>query len=344
MFFYLHLHSYRIEDSLRGVIVSAPDYESLKMIHTARRLYRNKYLSTSEKQDLSRRFAEGYKQLLLMTRGNPPQRYVFPKSLFLKSHAMYICCAHVENHTLHHFDSWLDLQERLKNYQKELDDLGIRDFQVPGLISSKTDSDGDVVLREMKLPFRIAELLLLFSVSLIPGLLLNVPVGLIAHQWALWRRKKALAKSKVKVKGMDVMLTEKVLLCIVLVPTLWVSYGLALYFFTNIDLPTLSFFIYSFPLFSYMGIVTTEAGMVDLKHIRPILKRLFPSAKRRMMKLPEERKRLQKDLREFIKNIGPSLGDVYSNKELDWADFQQTLRQERRSGSVDLTTEKTKHE
>lgn len=66
----------RIEDSLRSVLVSAPDYKTLKIIHTARRLYRNKYISTSEKQDLSRRFAEGYKQLLLMTSGNPPQRYV----------------------------------------------------------------------------------------------------------------------------------------------------------------------------------------------------------------------------------------------------------------------------
>ena len=64
----------RIEDSLRGVIVSAPDYQSLKLIHTARRLYRNKYMSTFEKQDLSRRFAEGYKKLLLMK--DLPKRYV----------------------------------------------------------------------------------------------------------------------------------------------------------------------------------------------------------------------------------------------------------------------------
>lgn len=314
------------------------------MIHTARRLYRNKYLSTSEKQDLSRRFAEGYKQLLLMTRGNPPQRYVHFARLHFCMRLECVKVVDVSYTNFVMFCSWLDLQERLNNYQKELDDLGIRDYQVPGLISTQSESDGDVVLREMRLPFRIAELLLLFSVSLIPALLLNVPVGIIAHWWALWRRKKALARSRVKIKGLDVMLTEKVLLCIVLVPTLWVSYGLALYSFTNVDLPTLSFFIYSFPLFSYMGIVTTEAGMVDLKHIKPILKRLFPSARKRMMKLPQERKQLQKELREFIKKIGPSLGDVYSNKELDWADFQQAVRQEKRSGSMDLTNEKKKDE
>jgi len=285
----------RIEDSLRSVIVSAPDYKTLKMIHTARRLYRDKYMSSSEKQDLSRRFAEGYKQLLLMTQGNPPQ-------------------------------SWLDLQERLRDYQKELDELGIRDYQVPGLVSEQTDTEADQLLRLMRIPFRIAELLLLLLVSLIPGLFLNAPVGIIAHYWAIWRRKKALAGSKVKIKGMDVMLTEKVLLCIVLVPTLWISYGLSLYCFSDIDLPTLALFFYSFPLFSYMGIVTSEAGMVELKDLKPFLKRLFPSTKRRMMKLPAVRKKLQADLRDFIRMIGPSLGDVYSEKKLNWADFQQNMR------------------
>ena len=63
----------RISDSMRSVIVSAPDYQTLKIIHTARRLYRSKYMTHSEKQDLSRRFAEGYKRLLLMTQGNPPE-------------------------------------------------------------------------------------------------------------------------------------------------------------------------------------------------------------------------------------------------------------------------------
>lgn len=67
------LYNYRVTDNMRGVIVSAPDYDSLQIIHTARRLYRSGIPTSSEKQDLSRRFAEGYKKLLLMTDGNPPQ-------------------------------------------------------------------------------------------------------------------------------------------------------------------------------------------------------------------------------------------------------------------------------
>ena len=102
------------------------------------------------------------------------------------------------------------LQERIKNYQKELDELGIRDYQVPALLSQREETDGDVVLREMRLPFRIAELILLVAVSFIPALFLNLPVGLIARLNANRRRKQILATSSVKIKGMDVLLSEKV--------------------------------------------------------------------------------------------------------------------------------------
>ena len=102
------------------------------------------------------------------------------------------------------------LQERIKNYQKELDELGIRDYQVPALLSQTEETDGDIVLREMRLPFRIAELILLVLVSLIPALFLNLPVGLIARLNANRKRKQIMAERNVKVKGMDVLLSEKV--------------------------------------------------------------------------------------------------------------------------------------
>lgn len=65
------------------------DYDTLEIIHTARRLYRREKgpMDTSEKQELSRRFAEGYRRLLLMTDGKPPPE-------------------------------WLDLQRRLIEYRK----------------------------------------------------------------------------------------------------------------------------------------------------------------------------------------------------------------------------------
>ena len=65
----------RIQDSMKSVIVSTPDYETLQLIHTARRLYQRNGLRGKEKQDLARRFAAGYNRLLMIAEGDPPERY-----------------------------------------------------------------------------------------------------------------------------------------------------------------------------------------------------------------------------------------------------------------------------
>ena len=63
----------RIQDSMKSVIVSAPDYDALQIIHTARRLYQRRGLQGKEKQDMARRFSEGYKMLSYMVEGDPPE-------------------------------------------------------------------------------------------------------------------------------------------------------------------------------------------------------------------------------------------------------------------------------
>jgi glycerol-3-phosphate O-acyltransferase/dihydroxyacetone phosphate acyltransferase len=100
------------------------------------------------------------------------------------------------------------------------------------------------------------------------------------------------------------MLTEKVVFCLVVVPTLWVLYGVLLLSLTDLDGPTVALILMTMPLFAYIGIVVTDAGMVDLKDLRPYFMRLFPSARKRLAVLPERRKKLQADLRAFIKSIG----------------------------------------
>ncbi|KAL3894160.1 MAG: hypothetical protein SGARI_007827, partial [Bacillariaceae sp.] len=82
----------RIKDAMRSVIVARPDYDSLQIVHTARRLYQRSVMYGKEKQDLLRRFALGYQ--ILMNSNDPP----------------------VE---------WSDLQKRISAYRRELRDLGI---------------------------------------------------------------------------------------------------------------------------------------------------------------------------------------------------------------------------
>jgi len=291
----------KIEDGMKSVIVTAPDYDSLQVIHAARRLWQREELVGSKKQNLTKRFAEGYKQLLLQAKGEPPKE-------------------------------WLDLNNRIASYQKELSELGIRDYQVSGIdrekneINSVEDVDGDTFLRGMRLPYQICYIIFLMLMASIPFVFLNLPVGLIARIYAEKGRIKALAKSKVKIKAEDVLMTEKTILCIVLVPTFWIIYGVSLKLFTNIDGPAISLCLFCMPLFSYMSIMWAEAGMIEVKDLRPYIMRLFPSARRRIAALPMVRKELSGDLGAFIKEIGPSLGDLYYSENLDWSEIQSRSR------------------
>ena len=172
--------------------------------------------------------SEGYKRMLLQTKGDPPKE-------------------------------WKVLQDRLLAYQKELDELGIRDYQVVGLdheqyeLGSETEGHTKVetFLYRLNVFGHIVHLVLISTLACLPSLLLNLPVGLVARKYANYKRKKALAASKVKVLGYDVVLSERVVCSIVLVPTLWMIYGLLLVVFTDFDWPTLAVCFTCFPLFSY---------------------------------------------------------------------------------------------
>ena len=295
-----------VETNMRSVIVSAPDYETLELIHTARRLYQRKSvrsMETMERQNMTRRFVEGYKRLLLKTDGNPPPE-------------------------------WLQLQSRISAYRNELKDLGIKDYQVPALKEEHLDEEivienvnSDKLIRFFQIGYNIAQNLTLILVSAVPILLLNLPVGILAGLYSERRRKKALAHSKVKIKGFDVMLTEKVIFCLVMVPALWITYGLLLIFATNWERPTIFLAMMSMPIFAYIGIVATEAGIIEWYFdIRPYIMRLFPSARKRLAALPSTRTALQADLRAFIKTIGPELGEIYYGTNLDWTKIQEQTK------------------
>jgi len=288
----------RIEVSMRSVIVSVPDYETLQVIHAARRLYRQDGAdeTAAQRQDMGRRFAEGYKRILLQTKGDPPEE-------------------------------WLSLQRRLLVYQKELNQLGIRDYQVAGLdheeveIGCDTQVKTETVLHRMKILGHICHLLAISALASLPAMLLNFPVGMASRIYSNRRRKVALAASKVKVKAYDVMLSERVLCCIILVPSLWMLYGLLLFSFTSLDGPSLAFCVACFPIFSYWSIMATESGMVDLKDLKPYVMRMIPSARKRLTALPATRQALQVDLRRMIRKIGPSLGTIYYEKEVSWKEI-----------------------
>lgn len=75
------------------------------------------------------------------------------------------------------------------------------------------------------------------------------------------------------------------------------------------------------------GVHAAESGMVDVKDLRPYVMKLIPSARKRLAALPATRKALRDDLRAQIRKIGPSLGNLYFDKELNWAEItRETTR------------------
>lgn len=137
-------------------------------------------------------------------------------------------------------------------------------------------------------------------------LLCDLQVGLIARVWSSREQKKALAASRVKIEAKDVVMSKKITLSIVLVPTLWVVYAALLLTLSTLRPATVALLFFCCPLFSYIGVMATEAGMVDAKDLKPVLMRFMPSARKRMETLPAERAQLQRDVRTFIHKVRTS--------------------------------------
>jgi glycerol-3-phosphate O-acyltransferase/dihydroxyacetone phosphate acyltransferase len=284
-----------VEDGMRSVIVTAPNYNELLLIHTARRLYQRSSTgqTTEQKQDLARRFSAGFRMI------KDKYRQRLPGDL-------------------------QDAKQRLEDYSSTLSHWGIYDYQV-----------GNLQLPYSKLLYTFVHGLFIMVVATIPTLILNAPVGMAAKFWAQAQAKKALAKSKVKIDGRDVLLSNKIVFCIMGIPLLWVSYAVLLYMYFQWELRTIILAFLCMPIASYIGVRSAEAGMVDLKDLRPAFLRLLPGYRTESKTLPARRMALAKEIRGIVKQYGPSLGALYYDTSDKWESEVRTLT---RSSSEDLLT------
>lgn len=275
---------------MRAVLVTAPDYNDLKLLHTARRLYQTSAnsFSTKQKQDLARRFAVGYH---ILSDKFASEGKEMPKDI-------------------------QDMKHELEKYQDLLDEWGLRDYQVNNLDVPFT-SQLHIFLHGLTV----------WLLALIPSLLLNAPVGFAASIWATKEAKKDLRNSRVKLAARDVLLSKKILFCFVAVPALWLTYALLLWLLTSWPLRNVLMIFFGFPFFSYLGVMAVEAGMVDLKDLRPAFLRLLPSFREQVQLLPRKRAALRVRVRELIEKYGKDLGDVYHSKEVRWEEVMKRLHQ-----------------
>ncbi len=195
----------------------------------------------------------------------------------------------------------MELKQRLIAYRTDLNELGLRDYQVPTLASIDTFKDA----------YTAIHLFLALLLASLPSIILNAPVGLVARVVAARERKRALAGSVVKLYGRDIMMSQKIMISLVMVPSLWLCYIAGLLFFSGWDVSLVLLVAVCMPVFSYVGVVAVEAGMVDAKDLKPLVMRMRAKERKAMLALPKKRAELRKDLIKFVASVGPELGEVY---------------------------------
>ncbi len=274
-----------VEEGMRSVIVTASSYNELKLIHTVRRLFQRSSTDTptKEKQHIARRLSVGYKLLKEKYGENLPV-------------------------------DLLALKDKLEDYQNRLDYWGLKDYQLQGSYLEVSYS---------KMLYSLFHGVIILSLASIPSLLLNMPVGAFAHYYAHKEAEKDLKASRVKVAARDVLLSKKIVFSLCAVPVLWVAYAVIAILFTKLPLQTILVLFVCFPVFSYLGVMAVEAGMADLKDLRPAFLRLMPAFREQAHELPKLRLALRKEVREMVQKYGPETGAVYLDTSDSW---EQSLR------------------
>jgi glycerol-3-phosphate O-acyltransferase/dihydroxyacetone phosphate acyltransferase len=285
---------------MKSVIVTANDYGELRLIHTARRLYQRIESATSHKQDLAKRFAIGFRMIVDKFHSDVMQSD--------PQHGT-VCSRACRYNTLP--EEIKAAIKRLEEYQNLLDDWGLKDYQVHSLDSIDPNA----------LLYTFAHAFTILVLASIPTLVLNAPVGLAASFYAQKEAKKDLAASRVKLAARDVLLSKKIVFSIVAVPLLLLTYGLLLRILTSWETRTIVVLMLTCPLFSYLGVISMQAGMVDLKDLRPAFLRLMPGFKTQTQRLPAMRAELQQEVRRLIHKYGEQLGPLYTDQSLDLVAF-----------------------
>lgn len=201
------------------------------------------------------------------------------------------------------------LAEKVLNYNNQLRSFGIRDHQV--MEAKLDDSFGHFFHRIFILVFSL--------VFAIPGVLLHLPIALLASYISKKKAKEALASSSVKIYGRDVLATWKLLVALVVTPLLYACYGFAaIYFYWPLDAgEALRVWVLTntFTLAAgLIGLRLSDAFMDSLKSLKPLF--LYAFYPQQTQTLKAQRLDLQKDVLYLIDELGPKIFPDFDKKRI----------------------------
>lgn len=168
-----------IESRMKEVWVTAPSYEELSYIFTARRVYKPEEVRKDPERDieLNRMFSKGYRYL----------NEKYPNLPALK-----------------------ETTEAVAKYNKHLKKFGVKDYQ---LRNRQVTPAKLLVYSLYSLCAIILELIFVF-----PGMVITAFIGVIIRNMVEVERRKALAGSNVKLYARDVMASFKIVYGIMMLP------------------------------------------------------------------------------------------------------------------------------
>lgn len=268
-----------VYQGLTAVTVQTPDYDTLMLIQAARRLYKptGKKLPLPYVVELNRRLAMGYEKY------KDDERIV-------------------------------QLSEAVKDYNKQLRYLNMRDHQVQyARMPIHT-----VLLTTL---YRVVKLVVLL-VGTLPGLLLFTPVFVLTKFISVKKAREALAGSSVKIQGRDVMATWKIMTALGFAPILYNTYICIFVWRVYADrlwgywdyvprwIPLWTAFPIGwvvFPLITFAALRLGEVGMDIFKSLRPLVMCLNPASSYNIYQLRERRAELSERVTEVINELGPEM-------------------------------------
>ncbi|WFD36733.1 hypothetical protein MCUN1_003620 [Malassezia cuniculi] len=200
----------------------------------------------------------------------------------------------------------IKLRESVMTYNKHLKQAGLRDHQVERASRSGLRSVGILLAR--------IGLLLAWSGCALPGVILNLPVVIVANVVSHRKAKAALAASQVKLFGRDVLATWKILVSLVFVPVLYTSYAIAVTVMAyrrgwsrRAVIRTPFAVLGLLPFISMSTLKFAEVGVDVYKSLPPLVVSLLPGRRRFIDKLQQERVGLTHEIHRVVDELAPKI-------------------------------------
>lgn len=228
-------------------------------------------------------------------------------------------------------------------YNRLLQVYGLKDHQV-----RKTDISPRRIA--FLLFMRIGMLLVALFLSL-PGILLNLPIVIVADRISKSKAREALAASSVKIAGRDVLASWKLMVSLVLLPSLYLFYTFIFYwwqiqavelkksasYFSEAFQRSLIFLFLLLPIFSFSSVILVERGMDVVRSLSTLV--LALTNPERASELRKTRRHLKKVIINVVEELGPTLfEDFYENRIIDSITASTTLKSDPPSRYAPETT------